>query len=44
MEEFRLEQQAIRRAADCVRTAESFGGSGVIKTEASDGSWQVFQL
>jgi hypothetical protein len=43
-EEFRLEQEAIRRAADCVRTAESVGSGGVIKIEALDGSWTVFQL
>lgn len=42
-EEFRLEPEAIRRAAECVRMAENAGGSGVIKIELPDGTWSVFQ-
>lgn len=41
-EEFRLEQEAIRRAAECVRMAENAGGSGIVKIERPDGSWRVF--
>ena len=43
VEEFRMEQEAIRRAAECVRMAENAGGSGVIKIELADGTWSVFQ-
>jgi hypothetical protein len=42
-EEFHLEREAIRRAAECVRMAENAGGSGIIKVERPDGSWQIFQ-
>jgi hypothetical protein len=42
VEEFRLEQEAIRRAAECVGMAENAGGSGIVKIELPDGSWTVF--
>jgi hypothetical protein len=42
VEEFRLEQEAIRRAAECVSMAENAGGSGIVKIERPDGSWTVF--
>jgi hypothetical protein len=42
VEEFRLEQEAIRRAAECVGRAENAGGSGIVKIERPDGSWTVF--
>lgn len=44
MEEFREEQDAIRRAADCVRMAESSGGSAVVKIERPDGSWEPYNV
>jgi hypothetical protein len=44
VEEFREEQAAIRRAAECVRMAETAGGSGVVKVELADGSWSVFRV
>jgi hypothetical protein len=42
VEEFRLEQEAIRRPAECVGMAENAGGSGIVKIELPDGSWTVF--
>ena len=41
-EEFRQEQQALRRAAECVRMAENAGGAGIIKIEVFDGTWKVY--
>ncbi|MGY3230513.1 hypothetical protein ACVWWJ_001997 [Luteibacter sp. HA06] len=43
IEEFREEQAAIRRAAECVRMAETAGGAGIVKIELADGSWKVFR-
>jgi hypothetical protein len=42
-EEFRQEHEAISRAADCVRMAETAGGSCVVKVELADGTWKVFK-
>lgn len=42
VEEFHVEREAIRRAAECVRMAENAGGSGIVKIERQDGSWTVF--